>query len=80
MLKSTNTLLKMSCEKYAVAESESEDCPVRLRESLPSFGRLLDSLVAKGDLRGVIGTKVTANTFTQMRLVRHALAQIEAAK
>jgi hypothetical protein len=75
-----NSLLKMSCEKYAIAESESDDCPVRLRESLPSFGRLLDNLVAKGDLSGVIGTKVIANTFTQMRLVRHAIAQIQAAK
>lgn len=81
MLKPLNTILKMSCEKYAVAESESDDCPVRLRESLPAFGRLLDSLVANRDLSGVITTKrILATTFVEMRLVRHALAQIEASK
>jgi len=76
-----NSTLKMSCETYAIAESESDDCPHRVQASLPSFGRTLDKLVANRDLSGVITIKrVLATTFVEMRLVRHALAQIEASK
>jgi len=76
-----NSTLKMSCEKYAIAEAESDDCPQRVQASLPSFGRTLDKLVANRDVSGVITTKrVLATTFVEMRLVRHALAQIEASK
>lgn len=61
-----------SCEHLAIAESESDDCPARIKATLPAWGKWLDKVVARGDSTTLYQAQHQANFRVEERLVAHA--------